>query len=171
MNGKLLPAAGTLILLAGAYVSAQYARVVFQGSISSVQSTGTARPSDSVQQSTPVSLPKPRPELYYAAITNRPVFEPSRRPVYVSPEQVEPESQVVNIATADDGLSPFPAVELLGVIRSSDSRSALLSIDGGAALWIKEGEMVVGWQLNRVSNEQVEFVRDSEREIVDLYKR
>lgn len=171
MIGRLLPVLGTLTLLATTYVSGQYALGIYREHLSPDAAVRDAEPLENQRQPASASLPKPRPDIYYAAITDRPIFEPTRRPVTMAPTPVEVEPETIEVAPTSSDRPPLPVVELLGVIRSSESGSALLSIDGGAALWFKEGATISGWRLNKVLDEQIEFVRDSESEIVDLYNQ
>ena len=145
MMDKVFPVLGTLILMCTAYISGGYALESYRASISTQRDIEQVPLPDNEWQPTGISLPKQRPEVFYAAITDRPVFEPTRRPVSTAPAQIATEPETAPETGRNP--SPLPQLELLGVIRSSQSSSALLSVDGGAALWIKEGEMVSKWQV------------------------
>jgi len=90
----------------------------------------------------------------YEAILERPLFDPSRRPppaVIVKPAPTPPKP----------AQAPFPAdkLRLVGIMRSPGKPpQALVRTNlNDPGLWIAEGGMVVGWRVERVGEDKVDF--------------
>ncbi|MBO6924185.1 MAG: hypothetical protein JJ859_18385 [Roseicyclus sp.] len=113
------------------------------------------------------AAPRPRNAIYYAAITDRPLFAPTRRPdVMDAPPgpEAEPEPDR-EIAFAP----PPPQVRLLGVLQTGTSASALLSIEGGAPVWVPEGADIEGWRMSEVSATSVVLTADDRSLRLEMY--
>lgn len=116
-------------------------------------------------------VPDARDDAYYTAITDRPLFEQSRRPVTAVVESVEEvESEIVE-TPAPQAEIPTPDVQLLGVLAGGARTAALLSYDAEPPRWHSHGEIINGWTLSEIQADHVVFT-ENERELrVELYQR
>lgn len=105
---------------------------------------------------------RPPPEDQFEVIAARPLFSPSRRP-YVAPAEPEadaPPAEPEAVATP---------VQLVGVFLAEGRRAALLLPEAqGQASWVREGEELAGWQVQRVEQDSVELRYRDRVEIVEL---
>lgn len=105
---------------------------------------------------------RPPPQDQFDVIAARPLFSPSRRPYEPPPEPEaelpEPEPEVV--ATP---------LELVGVFLADGRRSALLLPENETeASWVREGEELAGWWVERVELDLVELRQRDRLEVVEL---
>jgi hypothetical protein len=172
MISRLLPFIGTgglLLLLAWLGVKAVE---VYQA-----QPTYVAIPELSpteIEKTAPVTQLQvtTRPEVYYAAITDRPLFEPGRRPFIgktTAPEQV-PEPVAEPPATAEPKELPPPVLSLQGVMTIDNNTVALIAINGSIPDWVSKGDPVSDWTLSEIGSDWVEISRKSRRIRVEMYK-
>ena len=113
-----------------------------------------------------------KPVEAYAAIAERPLFQPSRRPAVPPP----PPAPLPVRAAAAAPLPPPPPppppapvlapMTLLAVIISADKREAVLGLSGGKSSTLAEGEALDGWTLTKVLPDRVVFrIAETEREV------
>jgi hypothetical protein len=105
----------------------------------------------------------------YAAIGERPLFQPSRRPA-PPPPPPEPVGAATPVPAAPvQPPAPPPVLApmiLRAVILSNQKREAVLGQPNGTVSTLAEGDMVDGWTLIRVLPDGVVFRRDEhEQEI------
>ena len=113
-----------------------------------------------------------KPVEAYAAIAERPLFQPSRRPA------PPPAPKAAQIAAALPPSQPTPLppppppppvlapMTLLAVVISSDKREAVLGLATGKSSTLAEGESLDGWILARVLPDRVVFrLADTEKEL------
>jgi hypothetical protein len=98
----------------------------------------------------------------YAAIAQRPLFTPARRPASVPPPK--------EVAPAPPPSPPpppeLPKVLLLAVAISPDRREALLRLPTGPSSTLAEGDALEGWILDKVLPDRVVFrFGDMEKEL------
>jgi len=79
------------------------------------------------------------PAARFAALTQRPLFTPGRRPPAPS------------VAEAADGAAPPPALTLVGVLAAGDARLALARTADGAVLRLREDAEFGGWRVRRIT--------------------
>lgn len=79
------------------------------------------------------------PAARFAALTQRPLFTPGRRP----PAQAVDE--------AADETAPPPALTLVGVMAAGDARLALARTADGEVLRLREDAEVQGWRVRRIT--------------------
>ena len=113
-----------------------------------------------------------RPAIYYAAITDRPLFEPSRRP-YIQ-QEIAPEPTPDPVAeaptpTAPEELPP-PELTLQGVMTLNDSVAALIGINGETPEWVSIGDPISDWTLSEVGSDWIEISRKARHIRVEMYK-
>ena len=97
------------------------------------------------------ATPAPRPDVFYEAITERPLFAPARRPT----------------ADASRVSAPVPAVvpkqeptipvgwRLTGILGGDGNRSALIAAGGGEADWFREDDQIEGWTVRLITDSRV----------------
>ena len=89
----------------------------------------------------PAALPSLAPRAEFAAITERPLFSPSRRP--------DATAAVVGIASR---------YRLLGTVVANEKGRALVApVSGGRAIELGEGDALDGWTVRRVEHDRVLF--------------
>lgn len=117
-----------------------------------------------------------RPEIYYKAVVERPIFSVERRPFE--------SSDVVSQAIQPEAMSereilptspPLPEVILLGALIADVSRSALVSVAGSDPEWLHENDAVSdGWRIVSVHSRWIEIdnlLDDNNDSVkIDLYK-
>lgn len=92
------------------------------------------------------------PITEFAAIIDRPIFVPSRRPL----PKVLPVASVVETKAAAVVVPTLP-LALVGVLISPDGRFAVLRSPDGTSRTVAEGATVDGWQLKQVTAERALF--------------
>jgi hypothetical protein len=134
-----------------------------------------ALPAPSFPDASPLPAAKPiapvpvlKPVEAYAAIAERPVFQPSRRPAPPPPPKslppVAPTPAVVPPAPAPAPPPPvLTPVTLLAVVISTDRREAVLGLTGGKSSTLAEGDHLGDWTLTKVLPDRVVF-RSAETE-------
>lgn len=166
---RLLPLIGTGSLIAIVALLGMKAAEVSQIKVTSPETTP--------KQNVPTASTHPtqitqRPAVYYAAITERPVFDPSRRP-YV-PEAVAPEPVPEPVEEAPEPSQPKelppPELTLQGIITRDERTAALIGINGEAPSWVAQGDPVADWTLNDIGNDWIEISRGARIIRVDMYK-
>jgi len=172
MREQLTPAIGTGLLLG--VVVALAAIAVTQMSRGAVE-TAQVSEVDTIQMVSeavaPPSVNFPnRPEVYFNAVIERPLFAPGRRPSEPVQDEaelptVEPEANpVVNEPTLP------PNVQLHGISGHEYDYSALLSMEGGAPQWIKQGASLDKWRLSSVGADWIILENGENSLRVELYK-
>lgn len=85
-------------------------------------------------------------ETDFAAMVDRPLFQPSRRPAKPVPVAVQ--------AVASPPPSPAPTGNLVGVVIGPHRNLAILRYEG-RSLVVSEGDAIAGWQVRRVDPDRV----------------
>ena len=113
-----------------------------------------------------------RPAVYYAAITERPLFEPSRRPYTPETKTLPPEPEpVIETAKPDEPTEqPPPAITLQGIMAGDERNTALVGVNGGSPVWVSKGDPVADWTVSNIGNDWIEISRKSRSIQVDMYK-
>lgn len=170
MINSVAPLVGTVCLLgltvgAGLFASAQIENEVQdQASDSIVSASENTQPSASL---TP-QRPPPRPDIFYDAITARPLFSPTRRPaeaatdIVVTPEPVEALPTLI--------LSERPNIGLGGVLGSIDERKALIIFEDSPARWLRLGDDVDGWKITDISDKTITLSSDTRTFRLELFQ-
>ncbi|MHA3915832.1 hypothetical protein [Halovulum sp. GXIMD14793] len=113
-----------------------------------------------------------RPASYYSAITERPLFEVTRRPVRPDAPPPEPKPEPVAVPEPEPEPKPvFPDVALMGVLMTGDTPRALLGLPGQDANWMRQGQEMAGWTVTKIAADHVEFKNQEEVVLLDLYKK
>ncbi|MGH6942672.1 MAG: type II secretion system protein N [Geminicoccaceae bacterium] len=100
---------------------------------------------------------KPPPRSAFDEIAARPLFSESRRP-FVSPK---PEA-------AADPPATDQRIELVGTLLTGKTRAALLQPEGQDARWLREGEQVAGWQVERIEADRIMLGDGKETKTLEL---
>lgn len=121
-----------------------------------------------------------QPKRYYNAITERPLFELTRRPIeFKEPEpEIEEFEEVEEIADEVETVfvepekeAYLPEIQLMGVLLTGSTPSVFLSVDGDGAEWYRQGDALGDWSLKTVASDYVEFSNNKKVVRVDLYNR
>jgi len=136
--------------------------------------TPQALPSeDTAVQNTalPVGRSNLKSDVFYEAITQRPLFAPNRRPATSNEpmaEQVaEPDPEPV---TATSEHIAAPEISLHGIMRNGTVRHAFLSVSSQEPAWVALNTEISGWRLETIENNWIELVRQDHKHRVELYK-
>jgi hypothetical protein len=101
----------------------------------------------------------PSGELF-DAISNRPLFEPSRRP------------HVPQIEPSLGSESEYLAIELIGTFRRDARWAALVKIDPQEnAVWVRERGYISSWHVEKISADRLHLRRMGELRIVELWSK
>lgn len=101
----------------------------------------------------------PSGELF-DAISNRPLFEPSRRP------------HVPQIEPTLGPESEYLAIELIGTFRRDARWAALVKIDPQEnAVWVRERGYISSWHVEKISADRLHLRRMGELRIVELWSK
>ncbi len=148
---NLIPAIGTLILasILGLLLT-WLARTQPTEPMTTAQSLPDPELTEREERLASPVLPAPRPDIFYAAILDRPLFAPKRRPVTSAPE-IEPEPDIIEVVTETTTILSAPDdVTLSGILGGSDNLSALLGHGDTAAEWVREEDEIAGWIVSEI---------------------
>jgi hypothetical protein len=109
-----------------------------------------------------------RSDVYYKAITDRPLFEPTRRPISTD---VPIEVAIEPIAPAQEPeITPNANIKVYGILKSGTGGSALLSANDAERQWIGLNEKISGWTLKEISSEWVKVINRGDAKKIWLYE-
>ncbi len=109
-----------------------------------------------------------RDDTYFAAITQRPLFDPSRQPALLEAAQAP---AVPIVAPPAPALPPSPpTMTVLGVIGIGDASKALLAPDGAEPEWVKLGDQLTGWTLIEIGPDWVVLSKSEQQFRLDMYQ-
>ncbi len=116
-----------------------------------------------------LTMPPARADVYFSAITERPLFSPLRRP---TPElgqgpAAEPDPPAVQEPVAVEIIRPD--LRLLGTLTGGERASALIAQAGGEPVWLRRGDVIGGWTLISIDPDTINLSLDSESFRLDLY--
>ncbi len=118
----------------------------------------------SPQQGEPSVLPTPRPNVFYDAITDRPLFAPSRRPNMISEVlEIEEPEQVQEIRRPDN-------LVLSGVLDGTLSRSAFISVGGLEGEWFRTNDEIEGWAITDIGPDAITLTDGNDSFRLELFE-
>ena len=120
---------------------------------------------DSPDTRQPSASPIRRSDVYYQAITDRPIFSETRRPF--TPEQAPPEP--VSESPQKTTEAP-PLVRLLGVMSGAEQTRVLVSVDGNTPIWLSQGEKIGAWTISETGTDWFEIASGEQSIRLDLYE-
>ena len=129
----------------------------FTGSLEMANSFIAAGPAaDSVHlddwREVQLAISEVAPSGAFDVISDRPLFESSRRPPASAPR-----------------LDPELSVELIGTLLSDNGRAALVRLGTDArATWVREGDYVDSWQIEKIHTDRLQLRRIDEMRMVHL---
>ena len=169
------PPPGTFLLAAVAGTLAWLVHVAEPGKGMPVVAAPDVPAGEAAPDATEAPVRPARPEAFYAAVVERPLFAETRRPA-VTGQAVEVPPAPVEVAPdaepAPDAEAPPepPALVLKGVLLRAEARAALLGEPGATGDWIAEGSRVGDWMLQRIAADHVELTNSGVTYRIDLYK-
>jgi hypothetical protein len=167
----ILPYLGTGLLLSLA-TSLWMVLNLRQGQIAPEPRLGSTDPKISAPETSALVLPVPRPTVYYAAIFERPVFSPTRRPGKTEDEiEEEPQPQQDDLQVEGEQPLAAPNLQLLGTMNNGMRSSALLLPSEGTPAWIAPGDEVEGWTVEVVGKNWIELRQKSQTIRLELYPK
>lgn len=90
----------------------------------------------------------------FSEIALRPLFSPTRRPPEAVEASPEPVTEVEQPAP-EPVPATTPVVTVYGIVENTKERVALISIDGQALRWVREGELLDTWTVERIGEDSV----------------
>ncbi|MEM1159380.1 MAG: hypothetical protein AAGJ28_00465 [Pseudomonadota bacterium] len=170
---RLLPPPGTLILTAGLGLTgwqiAVQSPVDLPGQPGAGETSATAAAGQS--QSTRMPLRRTRPDRFYAAITDRPLFNETRRPSAVGAAAEAPIAAPAPASEPAEATAPTPPeVALKGLMLGGATDSALIAWPDGRTEWRRLGEKIDGWVLQEIDPGFVTIINAGVTHRVDLYR-
>jgi hypothetical protein len=115
---------------------------------------------------TELKLPQPRADVYYKAITDRPLFATNRRPFI---EDTPAKEAPITLATTAV-IESRADVVLMGAMGRGDGMMALLKINDGKADWFAQGAQVQGWTVNKIEPTWVELTDGNTQLRLEMFK-
>jgi hypothetical protein len=114
-------------------------------------------------------MPTPRPPVYYAAITERPLFFSTRRPEVTDPDRTVPAPEPRLDDSAEPAPLEAPQLILKGTLYTDGGWTALVSAGDLPAEWLDVGSRLAGLTLTAVGPDWAEFASDALTLKLDLY--
>lgn len=105
-------------------------------------------------------LPRVPGDDAIADIAARPLFSESRRPYEPPPEPVE---EIV-----PEPPRPSVPLELAGTFLTSTDQAALLQVSGGTPEWLRQGQLIDGWRIERIEQHQVSLRKADQEQVLRL---
>lgn len=171
MSVQLLPMVGTGLLAGLVAILAARAVDFGAGATPVSPSIALANPVEIGPQtspSEPVRTRGPRNAVFYAAITDRPLFAPTRRPV-VAETDLEPQPVEEVVVPSDDVATVFPEFRFLGSMTTEAGALALIAAGEGAAEWLARDMEVQGWRLDAIGEDWVELSSGDRKTRLELF--
>lgn len=109
-------------------------------------------------------LPSPRPDVFYEAITDRPLFAPSRRPEMISEVvAIEEPKQIEEILRPEN-------LVLSGVLGGTPSRSAFISVGGLEGEWFRTNDEIEGWAITDIGPDAITLTDGNDSFRLELFE-
>lgn len=160
-----LPAVGTALLAVTAVASLALALPALRKQDAAQRADLTAQQNMPSAAGEALVLPRPRPEIYYKAITDRPLFAPARRPLVGEvTEAVTPAAEPVQPTARK------PDVMLMGAMGNDKDMMALLKINDEDGQWFSVGENIDGWEVKKVTPTWVELTDGDTQFRVEMFE-
>ncbi|MDA7966148.1 hypothetical protein [Ruegeria sp.] len=109
----------------------------------------------------------PRSKIYYAAIVERPLFAPERRPKTQVAADDEQEPAIVAEPVM---LSERPDVSVHGVMVDASGSKALISVAEESPQWAELGTSIGGWTVSDIGPDWVELGLATETFRFEMYQ-
>lgn len=119
----------------------------------------------------PDTLPVPRPAVFYAAITQRPLFAPSRRPGKPLADAALPDITSTDPVVSVVPPAPAPSITLKGTALTRDGWTALIGTEDQPAKWVSLGGTLYGFTLVAVGPDWAELTSETSDLKLELYPR
>ncbi|SMX26035.1 hypothetical protein TRP8649_00107 [Pelagimonas phthalicica] len=120
------------------------------------------------QQTKPENRPQ-KSDVFYSAVTQRPIFAPTRRAV--SLDTVKTAEPAPTSAPAPKPiLATPPEVRLLGVMGTAQGNTALISHAGGNPIWVTQKETLGGWQISDIFADALELRLKTQTIRIEMYQ-
>ena len=170
MISKIAPLFGSLCLLGLMAGVGLFASTQSWTEVQDQSSANLIPLSENVQSSARSVAPllPPRPDIFYDAITARPLFSPTRRPIEATAELVAVPEPVEALPTPE--MSEQPNVGLGGVLGSIDERKALILFEDSPARWLRLGDDVDGWKITDISDKTITLSSDTRTFRLELFQ-
>jgi hypothetical protein len=92
-------------------------------------------------------------------IAARPLFSAGRQP-YVAPSPIAEEAPAPALPTLP--------LELAGTFLSGADRAALVQVSGQAPEWLRPGDLIDGWRIDEIKQDQVQLIKDGQEQVLLL---
>jgi len=115
-------------------------------------------------------LPQARPAIFYTAITERPLFAPTRRPIVVDAEPEPTLSPVPDPTPAPTSLAPPTDLRLSGILGGGSDRSAYLGRGDGAGMWLRVDAQIDGWIISEIGPDWVTLTAGEDSFRLELFE-
>lgn len=172
MISQLLATAGT-VTLAGAVAASGYwaSRVYADQPALPDLSAATLEDTDQAAANRRAETRAARPEVFYAALLERPLFAPGRRPVTPEPEIEVVVQEPAPAPAPVPEKPPAPDLKLLGVMGTGDTNRALVANGPGDPIWIDAGTTIAGWAVATIGTDWLELSLESETIRIEMYQQ
>jgi hypothetical protein len=105
------------------------------------------------------ALPRAPAEDAVGQIAARPLFADTRRPYQPPPEPVA--------EAPPEPVQPGLPLELAGTYLAGSDRAALL-VAGGTPEWLRKGQLIDGWRIEDIAQDQVQLRKGSRQQVLRL---
>ncbi|WP_037317584.1 hypothetical protein [Ruegeria halocynthiae] len=168
MKSLLLAMSGTSLLAVAAALCCFVAvRVVTSVPERFDPAAGLEQSQAEERDETDSSSRSPRSKIYYAAILERPLFAPERRPR--TPDNTGEEHELV-MADEPVSSSERPAISLHGVMVDANGSKALISAAEESPQWVPTGDKIREWTLSEIGPDWVELRLATETFRIEMYQ-
>jgi hypothetical protein len=117
-----------------------------------------APPLEVAEQSAP---PRPPAAAAVEQIAARPLFSDTRRPYQPPPEPVA-------AAAAPEPAELALPLELAGTFLTGTDQAALLLVSGGTPAWLRKGQLIDGWRIEAIAQDQVQLRKGGRLQVLRL---
>lgn len=174
MNARLIPWTGSSLLLCATAGALYWAMRNLQSfEVPEIPPPAAATvPSPNAEGDNSAWESVRRPAVYYAAITDRPLFAPMRRPTPPDSGQVEVLPQADAEPVADlPAEAVVPVLTLHGTMAMTDGGSALIGAEDQPPEWVAVGGNIAGFTLNTVGPDWAQLSSSKTELKLDLYPK
>lgn len=173
---RVIPPPGTIVLVAALAIVASQVSLDVQsrGEVMTSEMRPQANPSVPIAEQH-TNAPRNIPDSFYLALSERPLFSETRRPLDVEEgierqsALTEPEPAVVDQGSAADPIPPD--LRIKGLMVEATHQSALIEWPSGVSEWYSIKDKIDGWVIAEISINSVSLQYEEASKTYYIYKQ